>query len=95
MNADQLYQLPLAVIGITLAVVLLPMLSRRVKEGDEVGAARAIDRSLELFGLAVLPGSDGVYCDGRADLRCVVSRAGQVMHCRFLGPGNRPLPSMT
>jgi putative peptidoglycan lipid II flippase len=55
MNADQLYQLPLAVIGIALAVVLLPMLSRRVKEGDEEGAARAINRSLELSALLCFP----------------------------------------
>ncbi len=55
MNADQLYQLPLAVIGIALAVVLLPMLSRRVKEGDEEGAARAINRSLEISALLCFP----------------------------------------
>jgi putative peptidoglycan lipid II flippase len=55
MNADQLYQLPLAVVGIALAIVLLPMLSRRVKEGDEVGAARAIDRSLEISALLCFP----------------------------------------
>lgn len=55
MNADQLYQLPLAIIGIALGIVLLPMLSRRVKEGDEVGAARAINRSLELSALLCFP----------------------------------------
>ena len=57
MNADQLYQLPLAVIGIALGVVLLPMLARRVKEGDEAGAASAINRSLELSALLVFPAS--------------------------------------
>lgn len=55
MNADQLYQLPLAVVGIALAVVLLPMLSERVKAGDEEGAARAINRSLELSALLCFP----------------------------------------
>lgn len=55
MNADQLYQLPLAVIGIALAVVLLPMLSKRVKEGDERGAAQAINRSLEVSALLCFP----------------------------------------
>ena len=55
MNADQLYQLPLAVIGIALAIVLLPMLSRRVKEGDEAGAAQAINRSLEVSALLCFP----------------------------------------
>ncbi len=55
MNADQLYQLPLAVIGIALGIVLLPMLSARVKEGDEEGAATTINRSLELSALLVFP----------------------------------------
>jgi putative peptidoglycan lipid II flippase len=55
MNADQLYQLPLAVVGTALGVVLLPMLSRRVKEGDEAGAAHAINRSLELSAVLILP----------------------------------------
>lgn len=55
MNADQLYQLPLAVIGTALGVVLLPMLSRRVKEGDEKGAMHAINRSLELSSVLTLP----------------------------------------
>ncbi len=55
MNADQLYQLPLSVIGIALGIVLLPMLSKRVKEGDEAGAASALNRSLELSALLALP----------------------------------------
>lgn len=55
MNADQLYQLPLALIGIALGVVLLPMLSTRVKEGDETGAARAINNALELSALLCFP----------------------------------------
>ncbi|MEL7492152.1 MAG: murein biosynthesis integral membrane protein MurJ [Pseudomonadota bacterium] len=55
MNADQLYQLPLAVIGIALGVVLLPLLAKRVKEGDEAGAASALNRSLELSALLVFP----------------------------------------
>ncbi|MGE0409016.1 MAG: murein biosynthesis integral membrane protein MurJ [Amphiplicatus sp.] len=55
MNADQLYQLPLSVVGIALGAVLLPMLSRRVKEGDEKGAAHALNRSLELSLFLTLP----------------------------------------
>ncbi|WP_425410161.1 murein biosynthesis integral membrane protein MurJ [Hyphococcus sp.] len=55
MNADQLYQLPLAIIGIALGVILLPMLSERVKAGDEKGAARALNRSLELSAVLSLP----------------------------------------
>ena len=55
MNADQLYQLPLAVIGIALGVVLLPMLAKRVKEGDEDGAAASLNRALEVSALLVFP----------------------------------------
>jgi putative peptidoglycan lipid II flippase len=55
MNADQLYQLPLAVIGIALGAVLLPMLSRRVKEGDERGADHALNRAIELSSFLTLP----------------------------------------
>lgn len=69
MNADQLYQLPLSVIGIALGVVLLPMLSARVKSGDEKGAARALNRSLELSALLGVPAAiafvimSGPICD--------------------------------
>ncbi|MEM8935429.1 MAG: murein biosynthesis integral membrane protein MurJ [Pseudomonadota bacterium] len=55
MNADTLYQLPLSLVGIALGVVLLPTLSRRLGEGDEAGAARALDRSLELSALLCFP----------------------------------------
>ncbi|MFQ5563777.1 MAG: murein biosynthesis integral membrane protein MurJ, partial [Parvularculaceae bacterium] len=55
MNADQLYQLPLAVIGIAMGIVLLPLLSRRVKEGDEDGAARTLNRSVEMSALLCFP----------------------------------------
>lgn len=69
MNADQLYQLPLAVIGIALGVVLLPMLSRRVKEGDEKGASSALNRSLEVSAALTFPAAaafiimSGPICD--------------------------------
>lgn len=55
MNADQLYQLPLSVIGIALGVVLLPRLSRKVKTGDEAGAVDTLNRSLELSAMLTLP----------------------------------------
>ena len=66
MNADQLYQLPLSVIGIALGVVLLPMLSARVKSGDEKGAARALNRSLELAALLALPAAAAFIVMGEA-----------------------------
>ena len=55
MNADHLYQLPLSLIGIAMGVVLLPTLSRLIKEGDEAGAGRVINRSLEASALLCFP----------------------------------------
>lgn len=52
--ADQLYQLPLAIIGIALGVVLMPAISRSIKSGDEAGARTTLNRGLEValfFGL--------------------------------------------
>ena len=66
MNADQLYQLPLSVIGIALGVVLLPMLSARVKAGDEKGAARALNRSLEISSLLAIPAAVAFVIMGEA-----------------------------
>ncbi len=66
MNADQLYQLPLSVIGIALGVVLLPMLSARVKAGDEKGAARALNRALELSALLAIPAAAAFVIMGEA-----------------------------
>ena len=55
MNADQLYQLPLAMIGITLGIVLMPTISRAVKEGDEETARFSLNRGLELTLLFSVP----------------------------------------
>ncbi len=55
MNADALYQLPLAVIGIALGSVLLPSLSRQVKEGNESGAINALNRAIELSAWLCFP----------------------------------------
>ena len=55
MNADQLYQLPLSMIGITLGIVLMPAISRAVKEGDEPAARSNLNRGLELVLLFSLP----------------------------------------
>lgn len=55
MNADALYQLPLAIIGIALANVLLPDLSRKVKEGREEEAISTLNRSIEFAALFCFP----------------------------------------
>jgi putative peptidoglycan lipid II flippase len=50
--ADRLYQLPLGVVGIAVGVVLLPELSRRLREGEEHRARDAFSRGME-FALAL------------------------------------------
>ena len=53
--ADRIYQLPLAVIGIAIGVVLLPDLSRRLRADDEAGAHWAQNRALEVSMLLTGP----------------------------------------
>ena len=53
--ADRIYQLPLGLIGVAMGVVLLPDLSRRLRAGDEGGAAWTQNRALELSMFLTLP----------------------------------------
>jgi len=55
MNADALYQLPLAVIGIALGSVLLPSLSRHVKEGDDDAALVSLNNSTAIAAFLCFP----------------------------------------
>jgi putative peptidoglycan lipid II flippase len=53
--ADRIDQLPLGVLGIALATVLLPEMSRRLAEGDEAGARAAQSRSAAVGLFLTLP----------------------------------------
>lgn len=53
--ADRLYQLPLGVVGIAIGVVLLPDLSRRVREGDHEGSREAFSRAGEIALTLTIP----------------------------------------
>ncbi|WP_421789508.1 murein biosynthesis integral membrane protein MurJ [Hyphobacterium sp.] len=53
--ADRLYQLPLGVIGIAMGVALLPMLSKRLRAGDDAGAKDTLNRALEISMALTLP----------------------------------------
>ena len=53
--ADRLYQLPLGVVGVAIGVVLLPELTRRFREGDADGTARAMNRAAEFSLILTLP----------------------------------------
>ncbi len=53
--ADRLYELPLAIIGIAIGVVLLPEISRNLRAGDEAAVLDAQNRALELSMLLTVP----------------------------------------
>ena len=53
--ADRLYQLPLGVVGIAIGVVLLPDLSRRLRDRDPEGGRMALSRAGEVAMALTLP----------------------------------------
>ncbi len=53
--ADRLYELPLAIVGIAIGVVLLPDLSRHLRAGDQAAVMDAQNRSLEFAMLLTVP----------------------------------------
>src|SRR4026209_148736 len=59
--ADRLFQLPLGVIGVAVAVVLLPELRRRWRAGDHAAAMHSENRSLETALLLTLPAAVALF----------------------------------
>lgn len=55
--ADRLYQLPLGIVGVAVGVVLLPDLSRHLRNNDHAAAKDSQNRSLEFALLLTLPAS--------------------------------------
>ncbi len=53
--ADRLYQLPLGVVGIAVGIVLLPDLSRRLRDGDAPGSRDAFSRAGEISLALTIP----------------------------------------
>ena len=53
--ADRLYQLPLAIVGIAIGVVLLPDVARNLRAGNEAAVMDSQNRSLEFGLLLTLP----------------------------------------
>jgi len=53
--ADRLYELPLAIVGIAIGVVLLPDVSRQLRAGDHDGVLDSQNRSLEFAMLLTVP----------------------------------------
>jgi putative peptidoglycan lipid II flippase len=58
--ADRLYQLPMGVIGVALAVALLPELARRLADGQEAGAREAQNIAVLAAGGLTLPAAVGL-----------------------------------
>ena len=59
--ADRLNQLPLAIFGIALGVVLLPNLSKAIKSGNNKVATKLQNKSLEFALLISIPSAIGLY----------------------------------
>lgn len=53
--ADRLYELPLAIVGIAIGVVLLPDVSRQLRAGNHAGVQDSQNRSLEFAMLLTVP----------------------------------------
>ena len=59
--ADRLNQLPLAIFGIAIGIVLLPSLSKAIKNNDEKEIRTTQNRSIEFCLLISLPSAFGLY----------------------------------
>ncbi|HVZ05954.1 murein biosynthesis integral membrane protein MurJ [Hyphomicrobium sp.] len=53
--ADRIYQLPLAIVGIAVGIVLLPDISRQLRAGNTAGVMDSQNRSLEFAMLLTIP----------------------------------------
>ncbi len=69
--ADRLFQLPLGIIGVAIGVVLLPILSRKLRAGDTAGASESQNRALELSLFLTLPAALALIMIGRPIIHTV------------------------
>ena len=53
--ADRIYQLPLGVVGVAIGTALLPVLSRQLRNGEDVEAQTSINRAIEMALLLTIP----------------------------------------
>lgn len=59
--ADRLYELPLAIVGIAIGVVLLPDVSRHLRAGNQAAVMDSQNRSFEFAMLLTLPASVALF----------------------------------
>jgi integral membrane protein MviN len=72
--ADRVYQLPLGVVGIAVAIVLLPELARALKAGDDVEAANLQNRSVEFTLFLTLPAAAALLVISEPIVRVLYER---------------------
>jgi putative peptidoglycan lipid II flippase len=72
--ADRVYQLPLGVVGIAVAIVLLPELSRALKANNMVEAANLQNRSVEFVLFLTLPAAAALLVFSEPIVRLLYER---------------------
>jgi putative peptidoglycan lipid II flippase len=72
--ADRVYQLPLGVVGIAVAIVLLPELARALKAGDLAQAASLQNRSVEFTLFLTLPAAAALLVISEPIVRVLYER---------------------
>ncbi|TIO99615.1 MAG: murein biosynthesis integral membrane protein MurJ, partial [Mesorhizobium sp.] len=72
--ADRIYQLPLGVVGVAVAIVLLPELSRALKSGNLIEAANLQNRSVEFTLFMTLPAAAALWVMSEPIVRLVYER---------------------
>ncbi len=72
--ADRIYQLPLGVVGIAVAIVLLPELSRALKAGNVMEAANLQNRSVEFTLFMTLPAAAALLVMSEPIVRLLYER---------------------
>ena len=73
-QADRFYQLPLGVVGIAVAIVLLPELARALKADDGVEAASLQNRSVEFVLFLTLPATAALLVISEPIVRVLYER---------------------
>lgn len=78
--ADRVYELPLAIIGIAIGVVLLPEVSRALRANDQAAVSRAQNRSLEFAMLLTIPSAIALAVIATPIVRVLFERGAFMPH---------------
>ena len=77
--ADRIYELPLAIVGIAVGVVLLPDISRSLRSGDHAAVTDSQNRSLEFAMMLTIPAAVAI-CVIPSDIVRVLFQRGAFTH---------------